>query len=115
MTPRRAAVRVDAAGRAPSPQPRADSTDDQEPRRRVLLRLRRAHGQLAAVIRAVEEGKQCRDVVTQLAATSKALDRAGVILISTAMQDCLSTTEGGGDGESGLTPAELEKLFMMFA
>lgn len=82
--------------------------------RRVLNRLRRAQGQLAAVIRGVEEGKHCRDVVTQLAATSKALDRAGVILISNAMHDCITGPVDGSDAE-GLSPAELEKLFMMFA
>lgn len=84
---------------------------DQEARRRVLHRLRRAQGQLSAVIRAVEEGRHCRDVVTQLAATSKALDRAGVILISNALQDCHS----GVASEDDLTADELEKLFMMFA
>ncbi len=84
-----------------------------EARRSVLNRLRRAQGQLAAVIRAVEEGKPCRDVVTQLAATSKALDRAGVSLISSAMQECL--TEPGGTEGSDLTPSDFEKLLMMFA
>ena len=89
-------------------------SDGDGARRRVLHRLRRAHGQLAAVIRAVEEGKHCRDVVTQLAATSKALDRAGVILISNAMRDCVAGPDGDA-ADPDLTPTELEKLFMMFA
>ncbi len=84
---------------------------DPEAQRRVLHRLRRAQGQLAAVIRAVEEGKPCRDVVTQLAATSKALDKAGVALISSAMHECLSG-ESSADESSA---AEFEKLFMMLA
>lgn len=94
----------------------ADSTGssvDAEARRSVLNRLRRAQGQLAAVIRAVEEGKPCRDVVTQLAATSKALDRAGVSLISNAMQECLA--EPGGTEGTELTPSDYEKMLMMFA
>lgn len=90
-------------------------TDDSpESRRLILNRLRRAQGQLAAVINAVEQGKPCREVVTQLAATSKALDRAGVSIISNAMQECLSdpeTARANGD----LTPGEFEKLFMMLA
>lgn len=41
----------------------------------ALNRLRRAQGQLAGVIRMIEEGRDCEDVVTQLAAVSRALDR----------------------------------------
>ena len=82
--------------------------------RRVLARLRRAQGQLAAVIRAVEAGEPCRDVVTQLAATSKALDRAGVMLISSALQECVGAPPVER-AEGHLTPDELERLFMMFA
>lgn len=40
----------------------------------VIKRLRRAQGQLAAVIRMIEEGRECRDIVTQLSACSKAID-----------------------------------------
>ena len=43
----------------------------------VLNRLRRAQGQLAGVIAMIEDGRDCQDVVTQLAAVSRALDRAG--------------------------------------
>ena len=89
------------------------TTSDPGAQRRVLNRLRRAQGQLAAVIRAVEEGKPCRDVVTQLAATSKALNRAGVVLISSAMQECLA--EPGTDADQAMTPGDFERLLMMFA
>ena len=41
------------------------------------LRLRRAEGQLAGVLRMIEEERDCREVITQLAAVSKAIDRAG--------------------------------------
>lgn len=85
--------------------------EGQEARRRVLNRLRRAQGQLAAVIRAVEDGKPCSDVVTQIAATSKALDRAGVVLVSSAMQECLAEPEAEGE----MAPGDFEKLLMMFA
>lgn len=88
---------------------------DADSERRVLHRLRRAQGQLAAVIRAVEEGKPCRDVVTQIAATSKALDRAGVLLISSAMRECLADPVAGETSERELSAADFEKLFMMLA
>ena len=74
--------------------------------RKVVNRLKRARGQLDGVIQMVEDGRGCRDVVTQLAAVSKALDRAGFVVISTAMKECLLDEEGN------LTVEELEKLFL---
>ncbi len=82
--------------------------------RRVLNRLRRASGQLRAVIEAVEEGKPCREVVTQLAAVSSALDKAGFALLSSAMQECISAPDEALANE-GLTTDEVEKLFLMLA
>ncbi|MEZ5111657.1 MAG: metal-sensitive transcriptional regulator [Microbacteriaceae bacterium] len=83
--------------------------------RKVINRLRRAQGQLNAVIAAVEADASCRQVVTQLAAVSSALDRAGFAIISTAMQECLTEPASAEGGESKTSPEELEKLFMMLA
>ena len=55
--------------------------------KKIANRLKRARGQLDGLINAFESGAGCRDVVTQLAAVSKALDRAGFLIVSTAMQD----------------------------
>ena len=79
--------------------------------KKILNRLRRAQGQLTAVIAAVEGGGNCRDVVTQLAAVSSALDKAGFVIVSTAMRDCLANP----DNEDSLTVPELEKLFLTLA
>lgn len=76
----------------------------------TLNRLRRAHGQLAGVIRMIEDGRDCRDVVTQLAAVSRALDKAGFAVVAAGLQQCLA--EGRGDE---LDVAELEKLFLSLA
>ena len=54
----------------------------------VLNRLRRAQGQLAGVISMVEGGRDCKDVVTQLAAVSKALDRAGFKIVACGLREC---------------------------
>lgn len=56
----------------------------------VLNRLRRAHGQLAGVISMIESGRDCKDVVTQLAAVSKALDKAGFKIVATGLRQCLT-------------------------
>ena len=74
----------------------------------VINRLKRARGQLNAGIDKVEEGAPCRDVVTQLAAVSSALDKAGFSIISNAMRNCLI----GDNPDDDMTTAELEKLFL---
>ena len=84
-----------------------------EAQRRIANRLKRARGQLTAVIDAVEAGEDCRTVVTRLAAVSSALDKAGFAIISTAMRECLD--EDGRESSSSAEPmtvAELEKLFL---
>ncbi|WP_060916144.1 metal-sensitive transcriptional regulator [Microbacterium oleivorans] len=86
-----------------------DAVHDADVTRRVANRLKRAHGQLAAVIAAVEDGGDCRAVVTQLAAVSSAIDRAGFAVIATAMQECLAEDDGD---EGRVRMAELEKLFL---
>lgn len=81
--------------------------------RKTVNRLKRAQGQLAAVIAAVESGADCRAVVTQLAAVSSAIDRAGFTIISTAMKEYLTDTGTGTDGATKpLRVEELEKLFL---
>jgi DNA-binding FrmR family transcriptional regulator len=81
---------------------------EDEARSAVLNRLRRAQGQLAGVITMIEEGRGCSDVVTQLAAVSRALDRAGFKIVASNMGRCLS-------GESAITIDELERLFLALA
>lgn len=79
----------------------------------VLNRLRRAQGQLAGVISMIEQGRECKDVVTQLAAVSRALDRAGFKIVATGLRECVL-----GEGANGIAPmteAELEKLFLSLA
>ena len=86
-------------------------TGDTESIALVLNRLRRAQGQLTAVIAMIENGRDCNDVVTQLAAVSKALDRAGFKIVATGLRDCIMGTETGDK----MTEAELEKLFLALA
>ena len=75
----------------------------------VLNRLRRA--QLAGVISMVEAGRECTEVVTQLAAVSRALDRAGFKIVASGMRQCLAA----GDGESPMTEEQMEKMFLILA
>ena len=83
--------------------------DDQDTKTAVN-RLRRAEGQLAGVIRMLEAGRECKDVVTQLAAVSRALDKAGFSIVAAGLRQCIA----GGEA-SQLDVAEMEKLFLSLA
>ena len=78
----------------------------------VVKRLRRVEGQLAGIVRMIEDGRNCGDVVLQLAAASKALDRAGFRLVASGMRQCMS--DEVPDGER-MSTAEMEKLFLALA
>ncbi|MBW0112881.1 metal-sensing transcriptional repressor [Pseudonocardia sp. KRD-182] len=78
----------------------------------VLARLKRVQGQLGGIIRMIEEGRDCADVVTQLAAASKALDKAGFKIISTGLRQCIAEDE---NGSQRVNEAELERLFLSLA
>lgn len=82
---------------------------DNETSQQVINRLRRANGQLTAVIAMIDEGRDCEDVVTQLAAVSKAVDRAAFKMLAAGLQECIAA---GEDGEA--SKQKLERLFMSF-
>lgn len=79
----------------------------------VLNRLRRAQGQLSGVIAMIEQGRECKDVVTQLAAVSRALDRAGFKIVATGLRECI--TGEAADAATPMTETELERLFLALA
>lgn len=80
----------------------------------VLNRLKRAQGQIAGIIRMIEEGRDCEDVITQLAAVSRALDRAGFAIIATGLQQCMAEGEQPAADRNQMR-ARLEKLFLSLA
>uniref|UniRef100_UPI0003FCE050 metal-sensitive transcriptional regulator n=1 Tax=Haloechinothrix halophila TaxID=1069073 RepID=UPI0003FCE050 len=79
----------------------------------ALVRLRRAKGQLTGVIEAIEEGRDCSEVLTQLAAVSRALDRAGFKIVASGMRHCQQARDDGDEPE--MTEQELERLFLALA
>jgi DNA-binding FrmR family transcriptional regulator len=60
---------------------------------RILNRLRRVEGLARGLQRMIEEGRDCEDILTQLAATRAALDRVGIYLITTKVRECLLDEE----------------------
>lgn len=78
--------------------------------RSVITRLKRAHGHLDAVIRMLQEGADCEDALTQLAAVNKAISRGGYALVATGLQWCLADEDTGD-----VDVQRLEKLFLALA
>jgi DNA-binding FrmR family transcriptional regulator len=77
----------------------------------TINRIKRARGQLDGVLRMIEEGRDCEDVVTQLAAVSRALDRAGFAIVATGLQQCLTS----GEGLDSVDAKKMEKVFLSLA
>ena len=67
----------------------------------VLLRLRRIEGQVRGIQRMVEENRDCRDVVVQLAAVKAAIASLNTLVAETYARECLCTGETLGVEEVG--------------
>ncbi|HET9082392.1 MAG TPA: metal-sensitive transcriptional regulator [Trebonia sp.] len=84
---------------------------DSETMTSAIRRLKRAQGQIGGVIKMVEEGRDCTDVVTQLAAASRAIHQAGYKIIAAGLQQCALDGEDTADADR----AQLERLFLSLA
>ena len=76
----------------------------------VVKRLKRAQGQIGGVLKMIEDGRECQDIVTQLAAVSKALDRAGFAVIALGLRQCITDPES-----DEMDLGSMEKLFLSLA
>lgn len=85
----------------------ADVTDD------LVRRLRRIEGQVRGLQQMLVDGRECRDIVTQVSAASRALDQVGFRLLASGMQFCL--TDETAAAEAGFDLDEVEKLFLKLA
>lgn len=72
-------------------------------------RLMRVQGQIGGIVKMIDEGRDCTDLLTQLAAASTALTRAGFSVIATGMAHC------GADEQGEANRAKLEKAFLSLA
>jgi DNA-binding FrmR family transcriptional regulator len=76
----------------------------------VRKRLRRVAGQVQGIERMLDEGRECRDVVTQLSAATKALEQAGFRLVAAGLTYCLEDPERAE--ADGYPLGEVERMFM---
>ena len=75
----------------------------------VLNRVRRAQGQLGGVQRMMEEGRSLGEIVAQLKAVTRALDKAAFTLL---VEELRSKIDAGAPPEE---IAEIERAFLSLA
>jgi DNA-binding FrmR family transcriptional regulator len=81
--------------------------------RDVRTRLHRVAGQLDGIERMLDEGRECRDVVTQISAANKALEQAGFRLVAAGLTYCVANPEEAD--AAGYPLEEVQKMFMKLA
>jgi DNA-binding FrmR family transcriptional regulator len=69
-------------------------------------RLSRVQGQINGIIKMIDEGRDCDELLTQLAAANTALQRAGFTVVSLAMNKCAKEPADSPNRKA------LEKAFM---
>jgi len=79
----------------------------------LLKRLRRIEGQVRGIQQMLTDGRECRDVVTQISAASKALDQAGFKLVASGLTYCLNDPERAA--QEGYSIDDVQKMFMKLA
>ena len=79
----------------------------------ILNRLRRVEGQLRGIQQMLVDKRECRDVVTQISAASKALDQAGFKLIASGLTYCVNDPERAA--QEGYAIEDVQKMFMKLA
>lgn len=60
---------------------------------KVMNRLKRIEGQLGGILRMMEEGKSCKDIVTQLSAVRSGVDRTIGVIVTNNLVNCLEQSE----------------------
>ena len=77
----------------------------------ITKRLKRAHGQMGAIVRMLEDGRSCEDIVIQMAAVGKAVNTAAFTLISASLTECIADPLIDNDAMT----QKLQKLFLSLA
>jgi DNA-binding FrmR family transcriptional regulator len=76
----------------------------------IRRRLHRVSGQLAGIERMLDDGRECKDVVAQISAATRALEQAGFKLVAAGLTYCLAHPD---EAEAAGYPLDVvEKMFL---
>lgn len=76
----------------------------------VVNRLKRIEGQIKGVLGMMEQGKDCREIVTQLSAARTAIDRTMGVIVSTNLEECVRKNVENGEDTDDLVKEAVELL-----
>ena len=76
----------------------------------IKNRLKRMEGQVRGILRMMEEGKHCKDVVSQLSAVRSAADKAIATIVAVNLEQCLLEEKNAGGDTSKLVKEAIELL-----
>lgn len=76
-------------------------------------RLRRIEGQVRGIQHMLEVGRDCRELVTQIAAANKALEQVGFVLVAAGLTWCLDDPERSA--AAGYELADVQLMFLKLA
>ncbi len=79
----------------------------------VRRRLHRVAGQVEAIERMLVEGRECRDVVTQISAATKALEQVGFRIVTAGLTFCVQHPDDAA--AEGYPLEEVQRMFMKLA
>ncbi|MBA2175002.1 metal-sensitive transcriptional regulator [Halobacillus locisalis] len=68
-------------------------------------RVKRIEGQLRGVLKMMEEGKDCKDVITQLSASRSAIDRTVGLVVSSNLVECIQDADEDQSAEESINEA----------
>ncbi|QCR34466.1 metal-sensitive transcriptional regulator [Lysinibacillus sp. SGAir0095] len=61
---------------------------------KVRNRVKRMEGQLRGILKMMDEGKDCKDVITQLSAVRSGVDRSIGLIVSQNLIECIQNANG---------------------
>ncbi|MBB3129644.1 DNA-binding FrmR family transcriptional regulator [Paenibacillus rhizosphaerae] len=78
----------------------------------MKTRLRRIEGQIRGVLRLMDEGKSCKEVVSQLSAVRNASDKAIAQIVAENLQQCILAEQAAGNMDTGKMVKEAVELLV---
>jgi len=76
----------------------------------LRTRLRRIEGQVRGIQNMLEEERGCRDIVTQIAAVTKAMEQVGFRMLASGLTNCLQNPDESA--AAGYSIEDVEKMFL---
>ncbi|MBW3114434.1 metal-sensitive transcriptional regulator [Bacillus sp. MCCB 382] len=76
----------------------------------IKNRIKRVEGQLRGIVRMMEQGEDCKDVITQLSAAKTALDRSVGIIVSMNLVECVKDSHETGENTEELVKEAVNLL-----